>query len=418
MVYMKKGTLGLAATDGDKSTFAIVEAHADAWFIVDLLVFFHVQQISLLVFQLQPDSKIAKNGLDNFTIGRLDVKQPLTVLYTFKADDFKVWYTHAGKVEAEIISIDLKTSNHTARFVAIRQSAIILGSSGTYIKEFEAYGVEQHVEAYKGCYKTLKPEGKPTVVQTIHSCFDNCSSRPGVEMFGLKDGKNCYCTKNADTLVASTFCQIPCPNNTNRYTNEQIDKHTTAKPKVSVDIINYLGCFADNVQKKAGLMGELIDRDNVTIEKCIKSCRSKYVAVQEIIFRNIFYDLSQEGKLCACADGYSGRGPSSECNMPCVGNPRQTCGGKQANQVYENCQKFNCSGECHTSDLATTVFSICYPKISESEKKPQLKAWVVVVGVVAAALLVVALIAIGYFFYIKKRKVAADTSEDGDESLE
>ena len=89
-----------------------------------------------------------------------------------------------------------------------------------------------------------------------------------------------------------------------------------------------LGCYKDQ-----GDTGGLTGRDmnglvqssrGMTTEMCIEFCAS----------RNFPYAGTQYGTQCFCSTSYGKSGPATNCNMPCSGNDKQTCGGGWANSVY------------------------------------------------------------------------------------
>ena len=47
------------------------------------------------------------------------------------------------------------------------------------------------------------------------------------------------------------------------------------------------------------------------------------------------YAANQYQYQCFCGDSYNKYGAADNCNMACVGNASQTCGGNGANQVYK-----------------------------------------------------------------------------------
>ena len=51
---------------------------------------------------------------------------------------------------------------------------------------------------------------------------------------------------------------------------------------------------------------------------------------------NVFHYFSiQNGYYCSCGDSYGQYGKSSGCNVNCVGNAQQKCGGPWANSLYQ-----------------------------------------------------------------------------------
>ena len=86
----------------------------------------------------------------------------------------------------------------------------------------------------------------------------------------------------------------------------------------------YLGCFRDP-NSPFDLDGHLERSAQNTPERCIQTCAAKG-------FR---YAGVQYAESCLCGHSYGRFGPASNCNMACTGNPRQVCGGGNANSVYD-----------------------------------------------------------------------------------
>lgn len=86
-----------------------------------------------------------------------------------------------------------------------------------------------------------------------------------------------------------------------------------------------LGCFKDSIPRA---IYELYFSDPMqSVEMCLKNCAEndyKYFGVQN-------------GAECYCSmtNDYDKYGSSTECDVLCLGNQSETCGGIMANQVYE-----------------------------------------------------------------------------------
>ena len=100
---------------------------------------------------------------------------------------------------------------------------------------------------------------------------------------------------------------------------------------------SYLGCFTNNVD---GLTYVRYGPDtvtntvtDVTIDKCFTLCQGSFAF-------NVQYAGLEAGNLCYCfreGDNYArlGKIDDSDCNLPCVGDSSQTCGGEDAIAVYD-----------------------------------------------------------------------------------
>ncbi len=91
----------------------------------------------------------------------------------------------------------------------------------------------------------------------------------------------------------------------------------------------YVGCFKDQGDplgtKGRDLNGYFFQDPNMTVETCISVCRQ----------RGFKYAGVQYSKHCFCGNSYGKFGRANNCNMRCMGNPAEFCGGFWANSVYK-----------------------------------------------------------------------------------
>ena len=99
-----------------------------------------------------------------------------------------------------------------------------------------------------------------------------------------------------------------------------------AAPQVAVGAL--IGCFKDKGNplglKGRDLDGRVMNWQGMTPEFCVQHCAKHGFA----------YAGAQFGSFCFCGNSYGGSGPATNCNMPCNGDEKRTCGGEWANQVY------------------------------------------------------------------------------------
>ncbi len=90
----------------------------------------------------------------------------------------------------------------------------------------------------------------------------------------------------------------------------------------------YLGCFKDQGDPSGtggrDLDGFVMNKGDMTTEFCVSTCRSK----------GFEYASTQYSTWCFCGASYGKSGGATNCNMPCGGNNKETCGGAWANSVY------------------------------------------------------------------------------------
>ncbi len=124
-----------------------------------------------------------------------------------------------------------------------------------------------------------------------------------------------------------------------------------------MSVVKYKGCYADLVDGKRDLVNYL--GNITTIDQCVILCRTnvfKYAGVQlGWDTRNVYFIINRKNykfqkkfdtffkfyllysNQCYCGNTYGNLGLATEnsrnCDMNCVGNDQQTCGGYYANSV-------------------------------------------------------------------------------------
>ncbi|PAA91245.1 hypothetical protein BOX15_Mlig021123g3, partial [Macrostomum lignano] len=87
-----------------------------------------------------------------------------------------------------------------------------------------------------------------------------------------------------------------------------------------------MGCFADSPNKRD--MNELVHQSgNMTQVLCTDFCRQASTTYMGL----------QNGDQCYCANEYGNFAeiPTSKCDKPCAGNPKENCGGYLSNYVIK-----------------------------------------------------------------------------------
>jgi hypothetical protein len=85
----------------------------------------------------------------------------------------------------------------------------------------------------------------------------------------------------------------------------------------------YLGCFRDDSARDLDGASRQ-DPRRMGAQDCIGECRAKGFA----------YAGTQVASHCFCGQRYGRYGPAGNCDMACIGNPQEKCGGSWANSVY------------------------------------------------------------------------------------
>ncbi|PAA59140.1 hypothetical protein BOX15_Mlig028933g2 [Macrostomum lignano] len=117
-------------------------------------------------------------------------------------------------------------------------------------------------------------------------------------------------------LFSSIFCFSGCVGC--NFITRQIIKRKT---------FTYMGCYVDKAQSRDLLIpgghGNHMDPTECN-EVCKKRMKTKFMGLQD-------------GGNCWCGNKFNkyGKAKDSACNTPCAGNPKEKCGGRYLNSVFE-----------------------------------------------------------------------------------
>ncbi|KAH8590515.1 WSC domain-containing protein [Bisporella sp. PMI_857] len=216
--------------------------------------------------------------------------------------------------------------------------------------------------SFQGCY-TESTTGRALsgasfydyVGMTLEICAANCAA---FTYFGVEYGGECYCgnSLNAGSIPASLAdCSFTCPGNPDEYcgagnrlelyragppptgtTTETVTptsaSTTTSAPPVSTDFPagwTNQGCWVDGVSGRI-LGNQQPDSATMTLQSCSNICS------------NLGYNIAgmEYGQQCFCDNFiYNGgvkAANEAECNMPCAGDPAQSCGAGGRMTIYSN----------------------------------------------------------------------------------
>lgn len=169
---------------------------------------------------------------------------------------------------------------------------------------------------------------------TIKACFIRCKTK-GFRYAGFQGGYICLCGNNYNNnkKVMTEQCNKKCSGNRWMTCGGRANSHTLLAFTQVHSLIDkqyerdtpYLGCFHD-VDGSNDLNGYKSYGLNQTVDNCNAKCRQKGYR---------FSGLSR-GKVCFCGNSYGKYGLASDnnCNLTCIGNREQKCGGLLYNQVY------------------------------------------------------------------------------------
>jgi len=161
---------------------------------------------------------------------------------------------------------------------------------------------------------------------TPQVCATTCGRR-GFAYAGVQFGNACFCGNQYGRSETSQACNIACAGDRNQncggvWANAVYKAVVLPRPE------GYQGCYGDAGDpfgtRGRDLGGFLSQSDDMTPKMCKQTCATN----------GFPYAGVQLGKACFCGESYGREGPSEACTMPCAGDPKQTCGGRWANDVY------------------------------------------------------------------------------------
>ncbi|KAJ7113106.1 glyoxal oxidase N-terminus-domain-containing protein [Mycena epipterygia] len=196
-----------------------------------------------------------------------------------------------------------------------------------------------------GCYtdgttRTLTGASTTDLVNmTVENCIAFCDSKQFI-FAGVEFMQECYCDdfiENSAVSAPITDCNLPCtgdsaescggPNRLNIFWSGAKPPPPPSIP-LSIGKWESLGCYSDNVD---GQGRTLVNSPNVIGQVSLETCTS---ACFEAGMR---FSGTEFADQCFCGTSIMNGGapePLSDCNMPCVGNISEFCGGPNRLTVY------------------------------------------------------------------------------------
>jgi glucan endo-1,3-alpha-glucosidase len=208
----------------------------------------------------------------------------------------------------------------------IKQALLLVIVTISWSKEIVADGSSS--KSYVGCYVDQAVRGmNGKLIQgqnkmTVESCQQFCN---GYNYYGVEWAQECYCSNQVSTYglaQSDSDCNMKCLGNQNEVCGGNWRLSVYRKP----NSVQYAGCYVDNSQR--GMNMKLIQGQNtMTVESCQQFCNGY----------NFFgVEWAQE---CYCSNQVSTYGlaqSDSDCNMKCLGNKNEVCGGNWRLSVYRS----------------------------------------------------------------------------------
>ncbi|KAI1853724.1 hypothetical protein JX266_001708 [Neoarthrinium moseri] len=195
---------------------------------------------------------------------------------------------------------------------------------------------------YAGCaaelnnQRTLATFTFSSDTMSIESCTATCRQK-GYRLAGLEYSRECWCANSLSSgasFMAAADCnstpKMICSGNQTQWCGAPnlltIWNDTSSIVGTSKTIV-YNGCYSE-------INGRLLNKDSyanstVSVDQCAAYCQAKNYAFAGMEYAGECYCGNIPPPKTLAADEKS-------CNMPCKGNPSQTCGGSSRISVWNN----------------------------------------------------------------------------------
>ncbi|KAI0791235.1 copper radical oxidase [Abortiporus biennis] len=172
---------------------------------------------------------------------------------------------------------------------------------------------------------------------TVESCVGFCNDQNFV-FAGVEFSQECYCgnnISNGGSNATSTDCNAACTGNKNEicggasrlslyWSGQQPPPPPQTVP--SVGLWESLGCYSDTAPTRT-LANRVFPDGNFSAETCTNTCFN-------LGFGFAGMEFAQECYCDTIINPDDGPTPLTDCNMPCIGNSSEFCGGPDRINVY------------------------------------------------------------------------------------
>ncbi|KAF3232296.1 hypothetical protein TWF191_000068 [Orbilia oligospora] len=182
--------------------------------------------------------------------------------------------------------------------------------------------------------RTLPNKTKTDTSMTIEWCQDYCFGTLNLPYAGLESSKQCFCADkiNYDRQPGQTGCTQTCAGSSMEIcggaSRLSIYRNKNWNPTVIAQNVlgwKYDACWTEITGR--ALRGYIYtDNTGMTSAQCVTTCKSKGYALAGL----------ENGKECHCSNANLATVVAfdADCNMNCVGNVTEYCGGSSRVQVY------------------------------------------------------------------------------------
>ena len=223
---------------------------------------------------------------------------------------------------------------------------------------------------YRGCYsdpswgRVLPTRISSLANQTVEQCTSQCLGA-GYTIAGLEYGVECWCGNIMATQGVKQAndapCSMACGGNANEmcgssYTLSIYSNQTIIQPiqPATVGSFTSLGCYNDSVNARILQDAQPALGQATSLETCAQKCAG------------YTYFGAEYAKECYCGNtllNYAAPQAATDCNMPCVGNSTELCGGSSRMGLYQLAagSSSSSSSSASSSTSSTTSSSASNP---------------------------------------------------------
>ncbi|KAL8954846.1 MAG: hypothetical protein Q9183_006904 [Haloplaca sp. 2 TL-2023] len=235
--------------------------------------------------------------------------------------------TEASTTTSSTSSSSASSSSSTSKTVSTRYPTPSTTHGGT---------------VYAGCANTTSPLALNALTLTsdsmdISTCTDYCTKN-NYGLSGLQNGDTCFCGNGLQSYslileeasARDSKCNAPCAGNKTEICGAEkylsVWNATTTVPPTMVKQVGFYplsGCYNTT---SAALNSTTTTASSITVESCVGYCNTRGYAAAGI----------ENGNTCSCGESLNKVAEElelGECNVPCIANKREFCGGKKGSSL-------------------------------------------------------------------------------------
>ncbi|CAH1797852.1 unnamed protein product [Owenia fusiformis] len=187
---------------------------------------------------------------------------------------------------------------------------ILILISALHVTNGQAVSTSGQLFAYHGDFRGAIPFDS-LEASSVNVCATFCASKSNqCTCFSYNTLKECRLLESA---IDGAVIAVP-----------DLEYVLYCNTDVDIYVHNYIGCYGDTGDRD--LPYNTNKPPYLTPQVCIDTCRN--------LNQGFLYAAVQFGTDCFCGTSYGKYGPSTSCTYTCEGDPQQTCGGFNGNEIY------------------------------------------------------------------------------------